>query len=208
MAGFKATDVFLCLGRRGSGKSYLARRIQSAYPRKVIFDPLSEYSDSDGIICHSFEEFSKAVLETENEKKFTLVYQFDIECEDHSSEFNQALRVLWHRGNVLIVCEEIQMLASAHYLPMWLRNQLLTGRHRNNGLLFTTQRPGECHKTIISQSNHVFCGSLHERNDVDYVRAVLGDDAFKLADFPERHFLYFRPGGIIMRIDNNFNPLG
>ncbi len=204
---FKPTDVFLCLGRRGCGKSHLARRIQSAYPRKVIFDPLGEYSDADGVICHDFQSFAEAVLKTQNDHSFTLVYQFDIEREDHVGEFNQALRVLWHRGNLLVVCEEIQMLSAPHSLPMWMRNQLLTGRHRNNALLFTTQRPGECHKTIISQSNHVFCGSLHERNDVEYVRSVIGDRAYDLSDAPDREFIYFRPGQPIADIDNDFNPL-
>lgn len=204
---FKSTDVFLVLGRRGSGKSYLARRIQSAYPRKVIFDSLGEYSGTDAILCHDFESFAEAVLKTQNDNSFTLVYQFDIESDDHVKEFNQALRVLWHRGNLLVVCEEIQMLSGPHHIPMWLRNQLLTGRHRNNALMFTTQRPGECNKTIISQANHVFCGSLHEKNDVEYVRSVLGDRAFELADWPERHFFYFRPGVPITEIDNDFNPL-
>lgn len=200
-----STDVFLCLGRRGSGKSYLARRIQDSYPRKIIFDPLCEYSSADGIVVESFEEFSAEVLRTEDAATFTLIYQFDLEKEDHVPEFNQALRVLWHRGNVFVVVEEVQMLSSPHQLPLWLDRQLFTGRHRNVGLMFTTQRPGACHKAIISQANHVFCGSMHEKNDIEYVRSVLHDRAFELSTFPVRQFLYFRPGEIIQHIDNDFN---
>lgn len=201
---FKSTDVFLILGRRGCGKSYLAKRIQDPYPRKVIFDTLGEYTDNDGIICQGFNDFCEKVIQTQTAERFTLIYQFDIEQESNGSEFSEALRVLYYRGSVFICIEEIQNFASTHSLPMWLKNCLLTGRHRNVGLLFTTQRPGECHKTIVSQSNHVFCGSLHEKNDIDYVRAVLGDKAFELASLPERKFIYFRPGQETRLIENDF----
>ena len=206
---FSATDVFLCLGRRGSGKSYLARRIQGAYPRKVIFDTLGEYGARDGVLCHSFAEFGRALLriESEGQRTFTLIYQFDVERESHTSEFDQALRVLWHRGDVLVCVEEVQYFATAHSMPMWLRNCLLTGRHRHLGLVFTTQRPGECHKTIVSQANHVFCGSLHEKNDLDYVKSVLGDKAQELIHLPERRFIYFRPGRGVSLIRNDLKPL-
>lgn len=191
---FKSTDIFLVLGRRGCGKSYLARRLQEAYPRKVIFDTLGEYTHDNGIICHSFEEFGQKILETEKENSFTIIFQFDVENENQVAEFNQALRVLFYRGNVLIVIEEVQNFSSPHAMPHWLKSSLLTGRHRGLALMFTTQRPGECHKTIVSQANHVYCGSLHEKNDIDYVRSVLNDKAFQLVNLPERKFLYFSPG--------------
>lgn len=191
---FKPTDVFLCLGRRGCGKSYLARKISRAYPRRITFDTLGEYSHDDGVVVSDFESFSKAILDTKDSKEFSIIYQFSVETSDHGPEFNEALRVLFYRGNVLICVEEVQEFASTHKMPMWLRTCLLRGRHRNLGLLFTTQRPGECHKTIVSQSSHVFCGSLHEKNDVDYCRSVLGDHAFDLYSQPERQFTYFRPG--------------
>lgn len=205
MPHLKSTDVFLSLGRRGSGKSYIARRISEAYPRKVIFDSLGEYGDTDGIVCHSFDEFSERLIENANSPSFTLIYQFNPEEENNVDEFNQALRVLWYKGNVFIVIEEIQIFASTHNMCMWLKNALLTGRHRNIGLFFTTQRPGECHKTIISQANHVFCGSLHEKNDIDYARSVLGEKAYDLVALPDREFLYFRPGVGIIHIDNDLN---
>lgn len=200
---FTSTDVFLTLGRRGSGKSYLARRISEAYPRRVTFDLLDEHVDGDAV--YTFDEFCEKIKGLENASSFNVVFKFSPESIDLSNEFDHALRILWHRGNVCITVEEIQEFCGTHSMSHWLRQQLLTGRHRNNALIFTTQRPGECHKTIVSQASHVFAGSLHEKNDIDYVRSVLGERAYELQNLPPRDFLWFRPGQNIQKIDNNFN---
>ncbi len=210
---FKEDDVFIVLGRRGCGKSHLARGIQKCYPRKVIFDTLGEYDDPAHLRCDSFGTFERALIEAHDRPEFTIVFQFDLDREDQEAELNAVLRSLYRRGeefktSTLIVLEEVQTFATTHRMPHWLKHCLLRGRHRDLALLFTTQRPGECHKTIISQANYVFCGSLHERNDVDYARSVLGDQAHELATYPDREFLLFRPGRGTERIDNEFNPLG
>lgn len=191
---FEPTDVFIFLGRRRSGKSHLAKRVSGAYPRKVIFDTLGEYDSSDGTLCLDFDDFCKKVLETEKSDSFTLIYQFDIESSDQTEEFNEAMRVLYYRGDVFVLIEEVQNFASTHSMPHWLRQALFTGRHRHLALGFTTQRPGECHKSIVSQANHCFFGSLHEKNDTEYCKTVLGSNAQLLAGLPEREFIYFQPG--------------
>jgi DNA helicase HerA-like ATPase len=159
-------------------------------------------------MCHSFNEFAAKILETENSENFTLIYQFDVEEADQNEEFNHALRVLWYRGNVFILVEEVQNFASTHNMPHWLRQALFTGRHRNLGLGFTTQRPGECHKSIISQAGHCFFGSLHEKNDLEYCKTVLGPSFQLLPTLPERHFLYFRPSHpiLLLKPDGSFSP--
>lgn len=139
--------------------------------------------------------------------KFTIIFQFDPERADNVAEFDQALRVLFHRGkltgeNLLVVIEEVQNFASTHQMPQWLRNSLLIGRHANQALLFTSQRCGEVHKTVISQAHHVFAGQMQEKNDVEYCRYILGDRAFELQKLPPRRFLYYRPDGTISLVNN------
>lgn len=204
---FKSTDVFLTLGRRGSGKSYLARRISQAYPRRVIIDTLCEFSDSDGSVASNFEEFGTLVLNSENQNEFTIICQFDVEESDHDAQFEEMLRVVWYRGNCMLYIEEIQTFASTHSLGQWMRNCIFQGRHRNLSMIFTTQRPGECNKSLLSQSSHIFCGSLHEKNDIEYVRSILGEEAYKLSNLPERQFCYFQPGRQLTWINNDLKPI-
>lgn len=200
----RSDDCFLVMGRRGCGKSYLAKKIQEIFPRKIIFDTLHEYQ-GESETANSFLEYCEKIarLKSLSPDRFTLVVNFDIESEASQAEFNQMLRLAYYFGNVQIVIEEIQNFSSPHHLPLWLKNCLLTGRHQNISLLFTTQRPGELNKTILSQCAHIFCGSLVEGNDVRYISGFLRQDAQKLISLPDRQFMYFSKDGI-KQVSNDF----
>lgn len=199
----KSTDCILIMGRRGCGKSYLSKRIQSVWPRRIIIDSLSEYTE--GIHVFNFGEYSDTLKYHKNvsSQNFEIVYQFDPENELSEEEFNQVLRLAYYYGNVQVVIEECQLYSNPHKMPMWLKNSLLTGRHQNMSLLFTTQRPGELNKTILSQCAHIFCGQINEGNDLRYVSSFLGAESEKLNQLPERQFLYFSDQGV-RQVSNDF----
>lgn len=191
------------MGRRGCGKSYLAKRLQELWPKRVIIDSLNEYKDGDKV--KTFKDFCEKLIEFKNTKakSFVLVFQFNPEEELNEETFNQILRVCYYFGNIQIVIEEVQLYASPHRLPHWLKQCLLTGRHKGLSLLFTTQRPGELNKTILSQCAHIFCGQIVEGNDLRYIASFLNQDAQRLSSLPERRFIYFSDDGI-KEISNNF----
>lgn len=198
-----ATDCVLVMGRRGCGKSHLAKRIQEIWPRRVIIDSLNEYSE--GIIVHDFNSFTAELLRLKNSnaEAFVIIFQFDPESHLSEMEFDHILRVCYYFGNIQVVIEEIQLYSTPHNLPKWLKNSLLTGRHQNMSLLFTSQRPGEVNKTIISQCSHIFVGSIVEGNDINYLKGFLNQDAGRLSSLPDRQFLYFSKSGIT-QISNDF----
>lgn len=191
-----STDCAIVLGQRGCGKSFLAKGFQSLWPRRVIIDSLNEYSE--GIIVHNFNDFADTLyhFHETNQKEFVLIYQFDFDSRISEEEFYQIIRVCYYLGNVQIVVEEIQLYTSVHSMPWSLENSLLTGRHQNISLLFTSQRPGMVNKTIISQCSHIFIGHIKESNDIRYLKGIIGDEAEKLRDLPDRKFLYFNRDGM------------
>lgn len=201
---FTSTDIFSILGQRGSGKSFLCKKLQEIYPRIIVFDSLMEYTD--GLIANSFQKFCELILKTSNEKQFKIIYRFSLEnSEKNIDEFNQALRILYYRSSVCIIVEEVQNFSSAHMMPHWMKQCLLTGRHRKLSMIFTTQRPAEMHKTIISQSTHLFCGQIHEKNDVVYLSNVLNNHAHMLKNLAKREFLYWTHGQTPQKILNDFS---
>lgn len=190
------TDCAIVIGQRGTGKSYLAKGFQKMWPRRVIIDSLNEYRE--GTIVHSFDEFTAALMQFQNEgvKNYEIIYQFDFESSLSEVEFNEIIRVCYYFGNIQIVIEEVQLYSSVHNLPRNLKNALLTGRHQNLSLLFTSQRPGEVHKTIFSQCSHIFVGRISEGNDLRYLKNFLGEHAERLVNLPDRKFLYFSKSGV------------
>ncbi len=217
---FKKDDQICILGRKRSGKSYLARRVQECYPRKVIFDCNGEYRDF-GDRCVSFDDFAEKLVAAHDKKEFTLVYPFGAEGgKKEAALFDHALRALFRRGEkykspTLIVVEEVQNFATTHVMPHWLRRCIMEGGHVGLALLFTTQRPGRCHKDIIAESGHVFIGSLHDEDDVGYARSAIGKERaseLKMLKTWEDHkvpsqFFYFRPGTGTLKITNDFQAL-
>lgn len=181
------------MGKRGSGKTTLSRKLQF-FPRIVIFDRLHEYTSDEGKIVKTFSEFADAIRDTVESSSFKIIFQFDIEQDNHSEVFNQALKLLYYRGSVAIVIEEVWNFASPHFLPKWFEELLLTGRHRGCALITTSQRPAAIHKTILSQSHHIFCGTLHERNDLRYLSEIMGESVDQLPKLGVFRFLWFRPG--------------
>ncbi len=192
------------MGRRGCGKSHLAKRLQEMWPRRVIIDTLNEYKDQ-GEVVNSFTEFSNKLidLKEKNIQKFVLIFRFPVESDLNQTEFDQIMRICYYFGNIQIVLEEIQNHAHPHYLPPWLKKNLLIGRHQGLSLMFTSQRPGEVHKTIVSQCHHIFCGALTDKNDQNYVAGFLNKAADELSKLPERRFIYF-DGIKSIEISNDF----
>ena len=202
------TDCLLVMGRRGCGKSYLGRRLQALWPKRVVIDVVHEYKSNDfenSEIVNSFDKFTEKLIEFKknNSKKFVLIYQFDPESPVSEEVFDHIMRVCYYFGNIQVVIEEIQDFCTPHHLPLWLKNCLLTGRHKGLSLLFTTQRPGTLNKTALSQCRHIFCGNIIEGNDLRYVSSFLNQDARRLSSLPVRRFLYFRDGEI-SEIENDF----
>lgn len=203
---FSDTDKIGILGRSGTGKSYLAQKILEIYPRKIIFDSLYEYSNF-GDIFHNFNDFSENIIKNKNSNNFSTIIQFDIESANNSDEFEEMLRISYYRGNCCVFIDEIQNFSTVHYLSYWLRQMILTGRHRKICFIYTTQRPGELHKTILSQTSKIFCGNLHSNNDIKTMANYLGKNDEEISNLEDRKFIYWTPGKQSVIINNDLSSI-
>lgn len=202
MAG--ATDIVTILGKRGSGKSTLAWEFAKLYPRLVVFDILSEHDESNfDFTVHSFNAFADAMLKTEYSESFKILYRFDVESDAHDDEFNHALRIIYYRGDLAILIEEVWNYSSKGFLPKWLRQTYLTGRHQSLAVITTSQRPASVHKDIMAQTTEFYAGTMFETNDVKYIGEFTGkDNAERLRMIPQFSFLRYIPGRPIEIVKN------
>lgn len=194
----QATDKVLILGQSGCGKSYLGRQLQKIWPKRIIIDSLNEYDDANEIFS-DFIIFSERLKKAhnENENEFEFIFQFQPEPGVSKVKiFDEIIRLAYYMGNILIVIEEVQLFTNPHNCPHWLETALMTGRHRGVSLMFTTQRPGLLNKNMASQCQHIFCGRINEKNDLNYVSSFLFENSKKLLNLKNRNFIYFNPEGV------------
>lgn len=198
----RTIDVIGIFGRRGCGKSFLAKKIQDAFPRLFIFDSLHEYPESEFDI-YNFDEFCDAIRQSVGKSSFRYIIRFDIETAKKSETFEQMIRLLYYRGSVTVVIEEVQNFCTPHYIDHYLENAFLTGRHRDLSIIYTTQKPSTVNKKILSQSTKIFCGGLQTRSDIYEVANFLGDVSKTISELKDRQFLFWEVGQEVKKIENS-----
>jgi hypothetical protein len=205
MSVFRTADVITILGKRGCGKSTLCRKIQSAYPRVLVFDRLREYREpasEHSATIETLEQLRRVLTWSQNRKHFRIIFQFGVRETNHSAIFNEALFMAYQRGSICVVIEEVWNFAKPTWLPSSLEEMLFTGRHRGITLITTSQRAGRVNKSLLSQSHHTLCGFVHERNDLQYLAEELGADVEKLPHLKKGDFLWRRDGAPTVVISN------
>nr|BFD59659.1 hypothetical protein CKG001_17660 [Bdellovibrio sp. CKG001] len=183
---------FTIVGKTGSGKSYLARQLlKKDFKRQVIFDPVMDWHD--GIIVESWAAFAEKIMLFAKLKEFKLIFRFSPDDPHKPETLNEALRVIYHIGNIQVVIDEIQLFCTPHYMPPYMENLYFIGRHKNIGVMGITQRPSKLNKSALAQSTHVFVGQLHERNDIRVVADFLDENTQRIVGIKPREFIYFSP---------------
>ena len=84
--------------------------------------------------------------------------------------------------------------STSHQINHWLLRIATMGSHQGIGYLLTTQRPSLIHKTLLTQCDHIFIGSLIDENDIRYVSAFTKSFSRELSGFKPRQFIYWNHG--------------
>ena len=160
--------IELVFGKRGSGKSELAKILLQQHPRRIIFDTLGEYTD--GVIVENIEEL-KALWGKVYRRNFKIIYQ----PLDPEGEFPIVAQLVWACGDVTILIEECDRYAQFQRMCLPLKEIIQRGRHKNIALIGVTQRPPSIDRLLTSQAKKMCIFNTTEPNDIQYFREVIGD---------------------------------
>jgi len=160
-------------GRKGSGKSTIARRVLSRFPRLFVFDTVADHrwvpNNFDDL--DSVDEFF-AWAEGQDFFAGRYVSQFNL-----AQDFEECCDLVWHTGDLLLGVEEVPMLgASASYLPPAFDRIIRLGRHRKISVLWTAQRMAEVARRLTAASDVFVLFAHSEPRDLDAIADRCGGE--------------------------------
>lgn len=169
----KQAPICGLFGRRGVGKTSLAREIARHQARVVVWDYLAEYGPlafrSEGNLAGLGEYLRWARVQQFAAARY-------VPREGTVAEFEQFCELVYRYQNFVLVVEEAAAICQASYLPPAFGRVVRQGRHRGLGLLWTTQRLNEVSRTLTGLTD-VWAGfNLSEPADVQALAARCGRD--------------------------------
>jgi|GEM_PF-5128727 len=197
----------LIMGKTKCGKSFLGRKIQDLYDRKIVIDSLGEYKD-EKLIVDNLTDFINELdkLYDSGSDKFTLVYKFKLGSDDEVrlDEFNQICELVFKFKCLLLVIEEAQKFCNPHKIVPWFEDLLTMGRHNKIALLMTTQKPSLIRKSIPDMCDHVLIGTIQGVNDKRYCAEFMGQDYRDFIVQPNYIFTHYHANTINTRTSDDF----
>jgi len=162
--------IQLVIGKRGSGKSVLAKHLIGDAARLVVFDIMSEYGcgvtfDSEDMPC--LVAFWRQVYK----RSFRIVYR-PIEPK---AEIGWLAEAVYCLGDVTFVVEEIDSVCTPYDVPWAMRQIIQRGRHKNIQMIGVTPAPFGINRDLTRQAKDIFVFSTNEPRDIQYLRGLLGE---------------------------------
>jgi DNA helicase HerA-like ATPase len=146
--------VAACFGRRGTGKTTLARKIAQHQARVLVWDYMGEYGPlafrSEGNL-DALDTYLKEMGKQSFWAARFIPRTGDVE------EFERFCVRAWKYRNYVLVIEEAAAVTQASFLPPNFGRLVRQGRHRGIGLLWCTQRLNEVSRTLTALTDY-WCG--------------------------------------------------
>ncbi len=177
-------------GIRGHGKTTLARALAAPAQRMLAYDPFGEH-DALGLEWPDWLEYLDAHADRER-LRLALV------GGGHEEEFCAAAWVVAGRGReLLVVCEEANLLAPAGRESESFRRLVALGRHRGISIIATSRRPAEVSRLLTSQADELYVCRMQEPADLRYLASLgLEASAAELPALPRFAFLHWSANGL------------
>lgn len=153
------------VGRKGSGKSSRLSELCRFAPRLVIFDVMSEHAPAGA--NNRFEtpaQQGRFLNWSREQPTFACTY---VPQGDLDEEIEEVSRLVYARGNLCFVCEEVPLYTQAGYMPPLFGKLVRTGRHKQIDICWTAQRAAEVSKTLTALTDVWILFSQVEPRDLD-----------------------------------------
>lgn len=187
----KSSERVTIVGKTGSGKSVLVRKLSEQFKKVIFVDPKCENAQHFPYAtkCTTVKEvFEKVDESLENKEDFFILYQ----PLDLSEEvFNNFCGEVFLRGNMTIFMDEVSFVC---FPQATINHQRIIrmGRSKGIGIHHLTQRPKFVDNFILSEAEHFFIFRLQLVDDRKKIEGIIGEDLDEHMERMDKfEFLYY-----------------
>lgn len=170
-------SAFLTIvGKKGSGKSVLARRFWETYPFDALaVDPHGELGDERAVpLKDPLPARWPFPADHERGSASKLCYVPDPGSPTYKDDLDRAVGLAFNHRGCLLWLDEVADLTTANSTPPYMRRALHQGRHRDLTLMMCGPRPVDINPLVISQADLLFVFDLPNPKDRERIASTIG----------------------------------
>jgi len=184
-------------GRRGSGKSTMARYLAQCCYRIMVWDPMAEHRwvPNRFASMQRLEQFMAWAA-----AQSTFAGRYVPETAELTEEFGEVCGLVYDYGDLVFLVEEVPMVSSPSSLPGEFDRLVRLGRHQEVSIIYTAQRLAETARRLTAATDYFVLLQHHEPRDLDAIADRCGHEvANRVARLPRHGYLIWSAvgGGIV-----------
>lgn len=185
------SEVIFIFGKRGKGKTTLAKQYLRRAPRFMVFDPLCEYGDQ-GVMIQNTPDLLR-VIERFHHRRFNLAF-----CPDRMTtangevqEFSYFCRLAAACPRTLALVDEVHSVLSLQRPNEDFSRLLRFSRHKDLSVIAVSHRPADVPRIVTYLATKIYVFQLHEPNDIAYLKKIIGPQAEVVRELLDFHYLLY-----------------
>lgn len=186
----------VCLGKKNSGKSVVARVIADSWPGDLLV------VDVNGTIAphDDWVEFRHVPSSWPDEKRdgdepLVVHYIPDMSAENAIEDIDRMLAIAYEKGEILVWVDEAGVVARSNAVPRYTRQILHQGRHRRVSSIWCSPRAVSMDTLVVAQADLVYIFTMPSPSDKQRVADTIGWDVRDFSDavagLKQHEFLLF-----------------
>jgi ABC-type dipeptide/oligopeptide/nickel transport system ATPase component len=196
----KPDERVAIIGKTGSGKTELAKKLLELFPYTVVLDNKGTFGNDKNtkefvlpgfVLVRNFDSLGEA-----GKQYNKIVFRPDAELEAHRNEFLEVMDAfywwIYYRENCIVYTDEATAVCDSSNILPGHNACVKRGRELGIGCWNGTQQPVNVHNTLFSEAEHFFVFRTQLQSHRDKLSGFMGDNVKKKIP-PKYHFWYFNP---------------